>query len=92
MNTPCFSDREMMNDVLSSQKFITSGYNTTANEAGEPAVKNVIMTILDEEHKIQHEVFSEMQNRGWYQTEAAPQNKVQETKDKFSENCPSCSF
>lgn len=92
MSTPCFSDREMMNDVLSSQKFITSGYNTTANEAGEPSVKNVMMSILDEEHAIQHDVFCEMQTRGWYQTEAAPQNKVQETKDKFSQNCPSCTL
>lgn len=28
-----FGDREMMEDVLSSQKFVTEGYNTFANDA-----------------------------------------------------------
>lgn len=87
MNTPCFDDREMISDVLSSQKFMTDGYNTSANEAAEPTVKNAMMSILDDEHSIQHDVFLEMQKRGWYQTEAAPMQKIQETKDKFSSNC-----
>ena len=84
MNQPCFADKEMLNDVLSSQKFMTDGYNLTANESDEPTVRNTVMSILDEEHSIQHEVFTEMKNRGWYQTEQAPQNKIDETKQKFS--------
>ncbi len=90
MNKNCFSDEEMTLDVLSTQKSITDGYNTTANEASEPAVKNTMMSILDEEHKIQHEVFLEMQKRGWYQTEAAPQDKICQTKEKFAPSCSDC--
>ena len=90
MNNTCFTDREMMDDVLSSQKFITEGYNSSANEAAESAVKNAMMSILDEEHTIQHEVFTEMQNRGWYQTEKAEQTKVNETKSKYAADCGCC--
>lgn len=89
MSTALFSDRNMMNDMLSTQKFITSGYNTNANEASNPKVKHTLMSILDEEHTMQHDVFAEMQNRGWYQTEAAPQDKVEKAKQNYS--CNSCS-
>lgn len=89
MNSNCFSDQEMTLDVLSTQKSITDGYNTTANEASEPSVKNAMMSILDDEHRIQHEVFLEMQKRGWYQTEPAPENKINQTKQKFSQG-PNC--
>ncbi len=92
MNMNCFSDQEMTLDVLSTQKSITDGYNTTANEASEPTVKNAMMSILDDEHKIQHEVFLEMQKRGWYQTEQAPENKISQTKEKFAPHCSDCCF
>ena len=90
MKTTQFSDQNMINDVLSTQKFITDGYNTSANEASKPEVKNTLMSILQEEHEIGHEVFVEMQSRGWYQTEAAPQTKIDQTKQKFENNCCNC--
>lgn len=90
MNTKSFSDQEMTLDVLSTQKSITGGYNTTANEASEPAVKSAMMSILDDEHKIQHDVFLEMQKRGWYQTEPAPENKINQTKQKFAPSGNTC--
>ncbi len=85
-----FTDKEMIGDVLSSQKFITSGYNTVANEASEPTVKNAFMSILEEEHEIGHDVFMNMKSRGWYETEDAPQNKIDQAKQKFSQNCQNC--
>lgn len=87
MNPNCFDDQARINDALSSQKFITDGYNTGANEAAATTVKNTLMDILEDEHKIQHDLFSQMQKRGWYQTEAAPQQKIDETKTKFSTCC-----
>lgn len=92
MTNGCFSDQEMMNDVLSTQKFITSGYNTTANEAASPNVKNVMMSILEDEHALGHEVFCEMQSRGWYQTEAAEQAKIDKAKNQFGQSAQNCCF
>ena len=90
MTTPKFSDQDMINDVLSTQKFMTSGYNNSANEASEPTVKNAMMSILDEEHVIQHQVFEEMESRGWYPTEAAAKDKINQVKDKFATHCQNC--
>lgn len=82
-NQPSMNDQDMMTDALSSQKFMTESYNAFANECSSVAVKTEFMNILNEEHQIQHEVFAEMQKRGWYAPEAADQNKVNQTKQKY---------
>lgn len=84
-----FSDQEMMTDALSSQKFITDTYNVFANECASPAVKSEFINILNEEHQIQHEVFSEMQKRGWYQVQQAQQEQINQAKQKYSGMNPS---
>ena len=83
MNNQKFGDKEMLTDALSSQKFITDTYNTFANECSDDALKSEFINILSEEHDIQHQVFKEMQNRGWYATETADQSKIVNAKTKF---------
>lgn len=85
-----FQDQERITDVLTTQKNATDGYNTFANEASDPVVKNTLMSILSEEHDIQHEVFCEMNKRGWYQTEAAQDNKINQAKQKFAQDSSCC--
>ncbi|HBN81414.1 MAG: spore coat protein [Oscillospiraceae bacterium] len=76
-------EKDLMNDVLSSQKFITDTYNTFTNECATPNLRDEFMRILGEEHQIQAEVFDLMKQRGWYQTPAAEQQKVQQAKQKY---------
>lgn len=83
MNQISMQEKEVFNDVLSSQKFITETYNTFTNECVTPNIRNEFMRILNEEHQIQAEVFDEMQKRGWYQTPAADQQKIQQAKTKY---------
>lgn len=84
MNTnSSFTDREIMDDVLSSQKHITDVYNTFSNECVNQQLQNDMLNILKEEHGIQFSVFSEMQKRGWYSPCAAQQQMISETKTKF---------
>lgn len=79
-----FMEKEIMMDVLASQKAITGSYNTMANECATPAVKTDFINILNEEHQIQSEVFGEMQKRGWYPIQNADQNKINQTKQQYS--------
>jgi spore coat protein CotF len=83
-NQNAYCDKEILTDLLTSQKHITENYNTFANECATPAVKTDFMNILNEEHQLQNEVFTEMQKRGWYQTEAAEQTKINQTKQKYA--------
>jgi spore coat protein CotF len=77
-------ERDLMNDVLSSQKFITDTYNTFTNECVTPNVRDGFMSLLNEEHQIQAEVFDMMKQRGWYQTPAADQQKVNQAKQQYA--------
>ena len=64
-------DKEMLEDVLTSQKQITGLYNTYANECATTAIRDEMMNILHDEHDIQADIFMEMQKRGWYPTPMA---------------------
>ena len=68
------TEKERMDDALTSQKYITGEYNTYVNEAATPEVKNLFLNILNDEHRIQHEVWEEMNTRGWYPVEKAEEN------------------
>ncbi len=83
MNVP-FTDKEKLNDALSSQKQMTSDYNSFINESATPDVVSKVMQILTEEHQIQHDMWCEMNTRGWYPVEKADDNKLNTVKTKFS--------
>ena len=78
-------EREILDDILSSQKMITGLYNTSANECAAPVIRDEFLSILSEEHQMQAEVFDEMQKRGWYPTTPAEDQKVQSAKQKFTD-------
>lgn len=84
MNTnSSFTDKEIMDDVLSSQKHVTGMYNTYSNECVNQQLQSDMMNILKEEHTIQFNIFNEMQKRGWYSPCTAEAQKINETKTKF---------
>ena len=78
-----FTDREIMDDILTSQKHISGSYNTYSNECVNQQLQNDMLNILKEEHSIQFTVFEEMQKRGWYRPGAAQAQMINETKTKF---------
>lgn len=78
-----FTDREIMDDILSSQKHITGIYNTFSNECVNQQLQSDMLNILNDEHGMQFDVFSDMQKRGWYSPATAEQQKITETKTKF---------
>jgi len=77
-------DKELINDSLASQKYITSSYNTYANECVNSSLRNDMMSILNDEHAIQADIFNELQSHGWYQVQNAEPQKIMQAKSKFS--------
>ena len=82
LNGP-FGDREILDDMLASQKEITALYNRCANECASSGLQNEFMTLLGEEHLLQMDIFTEMRKRGWYDTPPASQEKIQQARDRF---------
>ncbi|NLL45689.1 MAG: spore coat protein [Clostridiales bacterium] len=79
-------EKEILNDFIISQKLLTSSYNTYAGECTNQQLRNAFLNILDDEHAIQANIFENMQSKGWYQTEPADQQKVQQAKQKFGQS------
>ncbi len=78
------TEKEILQDCLSSQKFATANYNIWAGECVNQQLKSAFLNILDDEHKIQADIFTDMNTNGWYPVQPAEQQKVQQVKQKFS--------
>lgn len=88
MSNMSMQEKELFDDILSSQKFVTGTYNTFTNECSTANVRDEFLSILNEEHQMQADVFDEMKKRGWYPTPAAEQQKIDQTKQKFQSSRP----
>ncbi len=78
-------EKEMLQDSLISQKLISGSYNTFAGECVNEQLRGAFLNILDEEHCIQADIFTQLQSNGWYQVEPADAQKVQKARQKFSQ-------
>ena len=71
-------DKTIMEQALAAQDEITGQYSETANRCGSTTVKMAFLNLLGEEHRIQHELFSELHRRGWKKEEAAQKEEIQQ--------------
>ncbi len=83
-------DREMTTDLLHTQKQAASDYNMYATESSHMEVKEAFLDLLYSEQQISHDLFCQMQSRGWYASESAPDDKRQDLKAQFSGCATSC--
>lgn len=81
------SEKEILSDLLSSEKYASDTYNTWAGECVDNSLRNTFLDILKEEHEIQNDIFVEMQNHGWYPTKPAQQQELNELRQKYCSNC-----
>lgn len=80
-----FGDKEVLNEALTTEKSTTGTYNTFANECVNPQLRNDLMQILNATHKMQADIFNEMQSKGMYQPCQAQQQKITQAKQKYSQ-------
>ena len=79
MSRKSMKERDLFEDILTNQKYITETYNAFANEC-----KN----LLNEEHQLESDVFDEMHRRGWYPTVLAEPLAIDEAKTKYENEKP----
>ncbi|MDR1927580.1 MAG: spore coat protein [Oscillospiraceae bacterium] len=76
-------DQEILTDALTSQKQISSAYNTYSGECMNQSLKSDMLNILRDEQSMQSAIFGEMHKRGWYEPAAAQQPAINQTRSKF---------
>ncbi|WP_096202503.1 spore coat protein [Bacillus sp. FJAT-45350] len=82
--TPQMSDRDFINDILATEKYMTSSYSTAMNEASHENLYRDLSAIANESQNCQRELFNTMFKKGWYSFEATPQEKLQQSYQQFS--------
>jgi spore coat protein CotF len=78
------TEEDILKDALISQKQLAAGYNTYAGECASETLRGTMLSILNEEHQIQAELYAALQAHGWYQPEPADQQKIVEAKLKLT--------
>ena len=81
-------DQEMMADLLLTEKKMSTNYNLFASECVNTQLKDTFVSLLTEGQRAQGELFKTAQQRGWYQVEQAPEQKVGQAHQKFTNQAP----
>ncbi len=79
-----FSDKDMLYDIIATEKFMADKYSTGAAECTTAKIKNAFISILDEQHAILYDLSSQTAKRGWVVNETAPQEKIDKARQKFA--------
>lgn len=82
--TPNMNDRDRLNDMLLTEKYLTDGLNVFVREASHQSLYRDVMQILNETHQAAREVFNLMFAKGWYTLEVEEPAHVAQQQQKFS--------
>ena len=79
-----FGEKEIMHDCLDTEKYLIGMYNAALTEAATPEVVQTLTDLLLDTYRMQQQIFREMNSRGWYPVTKAEEQKIAQTKQKFS--------
>lgn len=77
--TPQMNERDFLNDMLATEKYMTDSYTTALHEASHQHLYDDLLSIFTETQQIQRSLFNEMFQKGWYKFEAQDQQKIQQS-------------
>ena len=83
-NNVQLSEQDIMNDLLTMEKQITSAYNTGITEASCQNLRQTLTNNLVETQQLHYTIFDTMKKKGWYQTKDAEDQDVNNAKNKFT--------
>lgn len=84
-------DQEIITDLLLTEKKMSGNYNEYASECVNTQLRDAFVDMLTQGHKTQTDLFKAAQQKGWYQVEQAPAQKVEQAQQKYSNQAPTVS-
>ncbi|GAA5417127.1 hypothetical protein Pryu01_02188 [Paraliobacillus ryukyuensis] len=82
--TPEMNDRDFLNDMLATEKYMTQSYSIALNEASNQTFYQDLSAIFNETQNMQRTLYNLMFKNGWYSIDKADQNQIQQTRQQFS--------
>lgn len=81
------NDKEIMEGILNTTKGVCDLYMHGSIESSTANVRQAFTTALNDSLCMQNAIYTQMSNRGWYQTQQAPEQQKQQVKQKFCNCC-----
>lgn len=78
------NDRELMENLLNLEKGACDLFMHGTIESSNTDVHQTFTTSLNSSLQMQDQIYTKMQQKGWYPTDQANQSKVATVKQKFS--------
>ncbi|GAY78470.1 spore coat F-containing protein [Sporolactobacillus inulinus] len=83
--TPQMNDRDYLNDVLLTEKYLGVSYVHALQEASHQALYQDIKNVSEQTCDHQRDLFNLMFNKGWYKMESQDPQKIQQTVQQFTQ-------
>lgn len=77
-------DQVIMDNILTSVKNACDIFMHGTIESSTPNVNSAFKQALNDCLCMQNEIYSKMEQRGWYPSAQAQQQQIQQTKQKYS--------
>lgn len=74
------NEKELMQDLLTSEKQVVSAYSTGITETSCQNLRNTLVDNFRNAQDVQFKVFDAMKQKGWYPTKDAPTTEVNQLK------------
>ncbi|HYG57964.1 MAG TPA: spore coat protein [Symbiobacteriaceae bacterium] len=79
------NDRDRMQDLLSTQKYLSDGYDKAMNEASHDALWQVFQQNHQNTKQLERQIFNTMFKKGWYKLPVADAQSVAWAHNQFSQ-------
>ena len=80
-------DKCIMENLLLTTKGVIDLYMHGAIESSTANIHQAFSNAFEDTLSMQDSIYKQMAAKGWYQMENAPQQQVQQTKQKYSPTC-----
>ncbi|WP_077735536.1 spore coat protein [Bacillus sonorensis] len=82
-NTSAMNDRDFVNELLTTEKYMTASYSTALNELSHESLYQVIQPLFNEAQNSQRRLYQLMFQNGWYKVEPEEQQKIAQSYQQF---------
>ena len=77
-------DKDLMEAELLNIKGACDLYLHAAIESSTPKVNRTFCSALNNTLSMQEQIYKQMEQKGWYVSDSAPQQKIEQVKQKFT--------
>jgi spore coat protein CotF len=85
-HTESLHQQEIFEDMRISEEQLSAAYNGYIGEASSQVLYSELLGILNDEHEMKSEVYSEQRKRGWSRPTVAKQDEIDHIRKKYQKD------